>query len=206
MSSALGYLAPSRPQLLAIGGLSGTGKSTLAGVLAPSLAPPPGAVLLRSDLERKVLFGVDETARLPIQAYTEDVNTNVYAALLRKARLVLEGRHSVVVDAAYLALEKRSAIEAVATESGVPFQGFWLTAPADKLFLRVAMRRNDASDATTDVIRPRRAVTGVDAHRCRRLDRRNSKQRGVGYLRRSRGNAWRHVRNGSSARHQSQTI
>ena len=61
---ALRLLAPPAPVLVAIGGLSGTGKSALARALAPFLAPEPGAVVVRSDVERKILFGVDETERL----------------------------------------------------------------------------------------------------------------------------------------------
>ena len=51
--------------LVAVGGLSGTGKSVLARALAPELAPAPGAVVLRSDVERKALFGKAENETLP---------------------------------------------------------------------------------------------------------------------------------------------
>src|SRR6266540_3427902 len=63
------FIEPKSPRLIAIGGLSGTGKSALAHALAPELAPDPGAVVLRSDVERKTLFGKDETERLPQDAY-----------------------------------------------------------------------------------------------------------------------------------------
>ena len=55
------YLIPPRPVLIAIGGLSGTGKSTLAAVLASQIGAAPGALHVRSDVERKRLFGVPET-------------------------------------------------------------------------------------------------------------------------------------------------
>ena len=51
------FIAPAPPRLIAVGGLSGTGKSLLARALAPAISPAPGAVVLRSDVERKVLFG-----------------------------------------------------------------------------------------------------------------------------------------------------
>src|SRR5262249_48674743 len=54
-------IAPPAPTLVAIGGLSGTGKSALARALARFVAPMPGAVVLRSDVERKRMLGVDET-------------------------------------------------------------------------------------------------------------------------------------------------
>ena len=64
--------------LVAVGGLSGTGKSVLARMLAPLLAPLPGAVVLRSDALRKQLFGVEETDRLPAAAYQPEINGRVY--------------------------------------------------------------------------------------------------------------------------------
>ncbi|HUD87393.1 MAG TPA: phosphotransferase, partial [Xanthobacteraceae bacterium] len=63
-------IAPPKPQFIAVGGLSGTGKSRLARALAPHIAPMPGAVIVRSDVERKALFGVGETEKLPAAAYT----------------------------------------------------------------------------------------------------------------------------------------
>ena len=54
---------------MAVGGLSGTGKSTLAAALANAIGRAPGAVHLRSDIERKRLCTVDEYERLPAEAY-----------------------------------------------------------------------------------------------------------------------------------------
>ena len=68
--SARRFIAPAPPVLVAVGGLSGTGKSVLARALAPELGAAPGAVLLRSDVERKLLFGKDEHDKLPDAAYT----------------------------------------------------------------------------------------------------------------------------------------
>ena len=67
---ALSYAKPSQPRLIAIGGLSGTGKSSVAKALAPKLGPAPGAVVLRSDVLRKQLAGVGEQERLPSSSYT----------------------------------------------------------------------------------------------------------------------------------------
>ncbi len=58
-------MAPPPPKFVAVGGLSGTGKSKLARALAPELLPMPGAVIVRSDVERKALFGIAETEKLP---------------------------------------------------------------------------------------------------------------------------------------------
>jgi predicted kinase len=153
LRAALGYLAPAPPRLVAVGGLSGTGKSTLAAALAADLGPAPGAVHLRSDLERKSLFGVAETERLAPEHYTQATSAEVYDILYRKARAALAAGHAVIVDAVLGKADERAAIEAVANELGTPFQGLWLTATPGHLLARVAQRTGDASDATPSVVR-----------------------------------------------------
>ena len=93
-------IAPKPPLLVAIGGLSGTGKSVLARGLAGLIEPPPGAVIVRSDVVRKHLFGVSETTALPEAAYRADVTERVYGMLSSTARRVLAQGCSVVLDAA----------------------------------------------------------------------------------------------------------
>lgn len=153
LRAALTYLAPQPPQLIAIGGLSGTGKTTLAAGLAPVFSPTPGAIHLRSDLERKALFGVEETVRLPAQSYSPETNKTVYEVLCRKAHLALSAGQCMVVDAVYSEPDERSNIEAVACSLGVPFRGLWLmTKDVQQLVARIAARRNDASDATPSLV------------------------------------------------------
>lgn len=147
-----GYLDVPRPRLIAIGGLSGSGKSTLAAALAPHLAPAPGALHLRSDLERKALFGAEPTERLPAHAYASEVTKRVYASIAEQARRALKAGHSVIADAVFGAPEERTAIEQVAADAGAAFDGVWLTAPAGELKRRVAQRVGDASDATAEVV------------------------------------------------------
>src|SRR5206468_1226082 len=79
------FIAPAEPMLVAVGGLSGTGKSVLARALAADLAPPPGAVILRSDLERKALFEKAETEKLAEDAYAAPVTARVFATLADQA-------------------------------------------------------------------------------------------------------------------------
>jgi uncharacterized protein len=140
-------IAPPPPVLVAIGGLSGTGKSVLARALAPELMPAPGAVLLRSDVERKALFGVAEMEPLPADAYTGDVTASVYAALADKARRVTAAGHSAVVDAVFATAAERSAVATVASEGNVAFHGLFLTADLATRIARVGHRADDASDA-----------------------------------------------------------
>jgi len=150
---AASLLSPPPARLVAIGGLSGTGKSTLAKALAPELGPVPGALILRSDVVRKALFGISEESRLPAEGYGDAVTARVYETIAAKARIALRAGHSVIADAVYAKSEERAALEGIAMRSGAPFSGFWLEAPIDLLERRVAARLRDASDATVDVVR-----------------------------------------------------
>jgi aminoglycoside phosphotransferase family enzyme/predicted kinase len=147
------YLLPPKPVLVAIGGLSGTGKSTLAALLAAHVGSPPGALHVRSDVERKRLFGVPETQRLDRQHYRIGTAERVYDIVEDKARRALAARHAVIVDAVFAKQEEREAIEAIAREAGCPFVGLWLNAPSETLIARVERRRGDASDADRRVVR-----------------------------------------------------
>lgn len=147
------YLRPARPVLVAVGGLSGSGKSTLSAALGPSIGAAPGAVHLRSDLERKALFAAGETERLAPDAYTPRVTAEVYRRLAAKAQGVLRAGHSVVLDAVHGSADERQAAARIAADVGVPFAGLWLEAAPATLLARVEARRDDASDATASVVR-----------------------------------------------------
>ena len=149
---ALSYLKPEKARLVAVGGFSGTGKSTLAAALSPKFGATPGAVQLRSDLERKAMEGVEETERLDDSHYTSEASDRVYRRLLIKARMLIEAGRSVVIDAVFSEASDRLAVESLARELGVAFDGLWLTAPAAELHRRVDSRRGDASDATADIV------------------------------------------------------
>ena len=152
LALALRFLSPPPPCLVAIGGVSGTGKSTLAASLAPKIGALPGALHLRSDLERKAMLGKGETDRLPADSYTAEMSDRVYDQLLAKARAALVAGHSVILDAAHLKPEEKIRAAALASDLSLPFQGFWLTAPAGLLRSRVMGRTGDASDATVEVL------------------------------------------------------
>ncbi len=149
---ALACLAPEPARLVAIGGVSGTGKSTLARALAPALGRAPGAVLLRSDVIRKKLCGVAPTERLGPEAYDERVSRRVYRALMARATTLLVAGQAVIADAVFLDPGDRARVEQVARDHDVPFDGLWLSAPAAVLAERVEVRRADASDATAAVV------------------------------------------------------
>jgi len=146
-------LVPPPPILLAIGGLSGTGKSTLARAIAPKLGALPGALLLRSDVLRKRLAGVPPEQRLPESYYTPDWTERVYAELLRRAEVALAAGHAVIADAVSGHAEHRTALEAAARRAGARFIGIWLEAPLAVREARVGRRAADASDADAAVAR-----------------------------------------------------
>jgi aminoglycoside phosphotransferase family enzyme/predicted kinase len=144
-------ITPAPPRLVAVGGLSGTGKSWLARALAPELKPAPGAVVLRSDVERKALFATPETERLPQAAYAPDVTAKVYGTLADKARRVIAANHSAIVDAVFADASERQDIAAAA--DGAAFHGLFLTADLQTRIARVGARAADASDADAAVAR-----------------------------------------------------
>jgi len=158
-ASARGYfdlahaiLEPRPARLVAIGGLSGSGKSTVAEALAPEIGPPPGARIVESDRVRKTLFGVALETRLPQEAYAADVSERVYATMADRARRLGADGASVVADAVFDRPERRAAIARAASAAGLPFVGLWLEADAQVLRERVETRAASASDATADIL------------------------------------------------------
>lgn len=153
LALAAELLRPAAARVVAIGGLSGTGKSTIARALAPAIGAAPGAIVLRSDIVRKTMLGAAPLDRLGPEAYTPEVSDRVYATLRERAREVAGAGHAVIVDAVFADPRERDAVARVAREAGVPFQGVWLEAPASVLEARVSGRRGDASDADVAVVR-----------------------------------------------------
>src|SRR5918994_1044799 len=149
---ALDFLKPAPPRLLAIGGLSGSGKTTLALQPAPEIGRAPGAVVVRSDVERKRQAGIALEQRMPPGSYSADAAARIYAAFMARAERVLRAGYSVVLDAVFAREDERTAAEALALKVGVPFEGIWLDVPKEVAQARVAGRKADASDATAAVI------------------------------------------------------
>lgn len=149
---ALMFLEPSSPMLLAIGGLSGTGKTSLAYALAPEIGRAPGARVLRTDVMRKKLLGVAETERAPASAYTKEASDRVYRTLDRDIQAALAAGHSAIFDAVFASADERAEVAGIAARVEAEFKGLWLSAAPDVLKERVSGRDSDASDATADVV------------------------------------------------------
>ncbi len=140
--------APAHSALLIMHGLSGSGKTTIAQDLLEAL----GAVRLRSDVERKRLFGIAAQARsgsgLDAGLYAAEANERTYARLAELAREVLGARYPAIVDAAFLKRVERERFAALARDAGARFLVAACTAEAATLRARVAARAAAARDAS----------------------------------------------------------
>jgi len=144
-------LLPDAPaRVVAIGGLSGSGKTTVAEALAPRVGAPPGARLVESDRLRKAIFGVAPETRLPAEAYRPDLSDRVYAELGGRARRLAEAGASVIAHAVFDRAARRQAFETAV--AGHACAGLWLTADPDVLRARVGGRAKGPSDATPEVL------------------------------------------------------
>jgi aminoglycoside phosphotransferase family enzyme/predicted kinase len=152
LAAAADYPRAKSPIVVAIGGLPGAGKSTLARALAPELGNAPGALVLRSDEIRKRQNGVAPEQRLPQSAYTDAVSESVFAELAALVRTAAGGGHAVIADATFVDARHRAMVETAARGAQAPFQGLWLEAPMAQLEARIAGRGRDASDATIAVL------------------------------------------------------
>jgi aminoglycoside phosphotransferase family enzyme/predicted kinase len=146
---------PPAPALTITCGVSGSGKTT-ASTRRLLADPAAGTVRLRSDVERKRLFGLPARAASssPVDAgiYTPEATARTYARLAALAGELLDAGWSVIVDAAFLRRRERDAFRALAAARTLPFAILFCDAPAAELRQRVAARRGDASEATVAVL------------------------------------------------------
>ena len=146
------YTRPDRPRLLITRGMSASGKSTLTQPLLESA----GAIRIRSDVERKRLFGIktdsDSRAGIDQGIYSADAGIKTYDKLKYLSESVLAAGFSVIVDAAFLKYEQRQPFMRLAKEMQVPFVILEFTASADTLRQRIRDRVADVSDADLSVL------------------------------------------------------
>ncbi len=202
LAEAGGFLEPRRPALVAVGGLSGTGKSTLAYLMAPEIGVAPGARVIRSDVIRKRLMGVAWRQKLPESAYSDEVTERVYGALREETAAALAAGHAVIADAVIARPRQRDEMATVAVETGVAFHGIWLEAPPEVLERRIAGRHADASDATAAVLR-RQLTYDIGPMNWTRIDVSGDEEATLAQARRVLGDAitntqkWPHPSTGS---------
>ncbi len=146
---------PRRPLLVITHGVTGSGKSVRAQALVESME----AIRVRSDVERKRMFGLDAKARSGSAPgdglYTEDASRRTYARLAALARTIVSAGYTVILDAAFLKRGQRDLLRAVADELAVPFTIAECSAPLPVLRERVTRRLDaghDPSEATLEIL------------------------------------------------------
>ena len=140
--------ATAKPALILMHGVSGSGKSTVAGTLLERL----GAVRLRSDVERKRLHGLPPAARtgagLEGAIYTADDTERTYRRLADLAQVGMEAGFPIIVDATCLKRWQRDQFRRLAANDGVPFAIVSCIAPDAVLRERVTRRIQENADAS----------------------------------------------------------
>lgn len=158
LRAAQAFLETPPARLMAIGGLSGSGKSTRARKEAPAIGPAPGAIVLRSDEIRKRLWACPEYETLPPAAYTAEQNARAYDHMFDLAKTILAAGQSVVLDATFREGHWRDRCGELARSENLIFEGLWLDLPAEVRSGRVASRVRDTSDATPEIVRNQQAI------------------------------------------------
>lgn len=153
-------LEAGRGRILLTMGLSASGKSQLARALVPALP----AIRLRSDVERKRLFGLDPLAATGAELgggiYTAEASERTYGHLAELAGSIASSGSDVIVDATFLEGARREQFRRLADEQGLGFGILCAEAPLEVLEARIRARQqagNDPSEADATVLRDQRA-------------------------------------------------
>ena len=137
------------PVIFVVGGLSGTGKTTLA----RSMANEYGALHVQADAVRKHLSGIPVNERGPADIYTPEISRETYRGMIERVDAVIRAGMPVVMDGTYMAPYQRIGIEKLAIELRTPIEGFWLKTSLGNQEARVVGRVNSVSDAGIDVVK-----------------------------------------------------
>lgn len=155
-SLCLSHLEAGRVRLVVVGGLPGTGKTTVAGWAAAAL----DAVLLRSDVLRKSLAGLDPSAPAPAafehDLYRPELTAATYRRLFDEARAELAMGRSVVLDATFADGSLRESARRLASDIWGDLDELRCVAPPAVAESRITARAAagvDPSDATVAVAR-----------------------------------------------------
>ncbi|HEY0822402.1 MAG TPA: AAA family ATPase [Ramlibacter sp.] len=154
---ALAWSRSAAPRLVVTHGLPGSGKT----FASQALLEQEGAIRIRSDVERKRLYGLEMLAASRehgLEIYTSDATRRTYERLFTLARQALLAGWPVVLDAAFLKHEERAQARALAGSLGVPFAILHCEAPLEVLQERLRSRRGDASEADLAVLEKLRSA------------------------------------------------
>lgn len=152
---ALRYTRTTKPLVIVVHGISGSGKSTVA----RRIAARTGFVRFASDEIRKELAGIEWTDRSGADGwlYTSEMSARTYGTLYQRAASTLARGQGVVLDATFQRRIDRHTAQKVADEAGVGWLLVECTCPEDELERRLEQRRLDNADASDADIRVARA-------------------------------------------------
>ena len=155
------FMARTTPALILMHGVSGTGKTTVSTEILKTI----GAIRIRSDVERKRLFGegLESKYIVPLEAglYHSDMTASTYTRLQGLARTLLQAGLSVVVDATFLQHHQRELFGQLAEEQECKWIIVDVFAPESVLTERIERRSReaqDASDATVEVMKRQQEI------------------------------------------------
>jgi len=147
-SVARRWIVSRRPFLIAMHGFSGSGKTSLSEKLISRLP----AIRVRSDIERKREYGLEEAERsgacVGKGIYDPQARTKTYETLANAAEVSLRLGQNVIVDAAFLSIEDRHHFHTLAKRLNADFLIVDTCAEPDELLRRVHRRQQDAGDAS----------------------------------------------------------
>lgn len=146
------YTEATSPKLIITHGFSGSGKSTLSEKLAENI----GALQIRSDIERKRLFGHpatnNEPSKLGVGLYTPQITQALYLYLAQCAKTIIQSGFSVIIDASFLKRAQRNLFQQLAIACNAPFIILDVQASNEELCRRIVNRQHDPSEATIEVL------------------------------------------------------
>jgi len=158
---AYSCLTRRRPAVIITHGLPGCGKSTFAQIALERL----GAIRIRSDVERKRLFGLTALAnskeRIDADIYSREATLRTYERLQKLARIIITAGFTVIVDAAFVLCAERDSFRTLAKELSVPFVIASVQSDSALLAARLGQRisqGNDASEADFSVLKKLQVV------------------------------------------------
>ncbi|MDH5573069.1 MAG: ATP-binding protein, partial [Gammaproteobacteria bacterium] len=149
---AQSYTRNNKPKLILTRGLSGSGKTTITQLILEKT----GAIRIRSDVERKRIFGVKinqkDNAGIGEGIYSQRATENTYSVLLNLAESILDAGFAVIVDATFINPSYVRPFEMLANEKKTGILIIEFMASMDTLRQRIINRKHEASDADLAVL------------------------------------------------------
>jgi len=142
------YTQPRQGKIILMSGLSGSGKTTVARKIAPSI----NAIHIRSDAVRKHLAGITLNTTGEEKLYSVEMTSKTYQRLLELGIKLAKQGLTVILDAKYDRYQWRSQAATAAQTAGIPLEIYYCTAPVEVLRERLKKRQGDISDATADIL------------------------------------------------------